>query len=109
LGVYPEGGQTRSALLEQRIALDPLQLAEVMYQPLAQQLTYLRRIPVRATERLGQHLIDESECREPIGREVQLRGGLLLLVGVLPEDRGAALGRDDRVGRELQHQQPVAD
>ena len=39
--------------------------------------------------------------------DLERLGGALPLAGVLPQDRGAALGRDHRVHRVLQHQHPV--
>ena len=64
-----------------------------------------------ATEGLRDHLVDES-VREipPRGQgEAVGRAGVRLLVRLLPEDGGAALGRDDRVPGVLEHRDPVGD
>src|SRR5260370_1338858 len=64
--------------------------------------------PVGPADGLGPDRVDDAEPQE-VGRG-DLHGlrGLGRLRGVAPEDRGAALGRDDRVDRVLEHQHAVA-
>ena len=63
---------------------------------------------MRAAQGLLEHLIDEAELRQALrGEAHRIRSGLLLL-GALPQDRGAALRRDHRIGAVLKHQQAVA-
>ena len=57
--------------------------------------------------RLGHDAVDDAEGEEILRGQPQRLGGLLHLVGVLPEDRGAALGRDHRIDRVLQHRDAV--
>ena len=52
---------------------------------------------------LGDDAVDDAEGEQVLGGQAQSLGGLLHLLGVLPEDRGAALGRDHRVDRMLEH------
>ena len=60
-------------------------------------------------DRLLDDLVDDLEPQQVLGRELERLGGALALARVLPQDRGAALGRDHRVDRVLQHQDPVGD
>ena len=53
--------------------------------------------------------LDHAEVEAVAGVEAERRRRLLRLRGVTPEDRRAALGRDDRVDRVLLHQHPVRD
>ena len=64
---------------------------------------------MRAADRLVDDLVDQAERLQAVRRDAQLLGGVGRALGGLPEDRGAALGRDHRVDRVLQHQHLVAD
>ena len=66
-------------------------------------------VRVGAAGRLGDDPVDDAEL-EAVPRVRLERGGRLLrLAGVAPEDRGAALGRDDGVDGVLLHQHAVGD
>src|SRR5438105_10819346 len=72
-----------------------------------QQTSRLVVLCVRARGWLRHYLINDAESHE-VGRgQSKVLGGQRRLRGVLPENRGAAFGRDDRVGRVLQHQHTV--
>ena len=62
-----------------------------------------------AAQRLGNQGIDQSQLLEALGGDPHGLGRIGRLVGALPQDRGAALGGDHRVGGVLQHGQLVAD
>ena len=68
-----------------------------------------RVVAVRAAERLVDDLVDEAELLQARRGDAEDLGGLGRVLGGLPQDRRAALGRDHRVGRVLQHQRDVAD
>ena len=54
-------------------------------------------------------LVDDAEAEQVAAGELEGRGGLGGVFAPFPEDRGAALGADDRVIGVLEHPQPVAD
>ena len=60
-------------------------------------------VALGAAARLGDDAVDDAEGEQVLGGEAQGLGRLLHLLGVLPQDRGAALGRDHRVDRVLEH------
>ena len=64
---------------------------------------------MRAAERLGHDLVDDPERQQVRRRDLQRLGGLHLPLGVAPQDRRAAFGRDHAVDGELVHQDAVAD
>ncbi len=66
-------------------------------------------VRVRPARRLGQHLVDDAQRLAVRRRQPHRFGGLLGAGLVLPENRRAALGRDDRVDRVLEHEDDVAD
>jgi hypothetical protein len=66
-------------------------------------------IRVRTARRLGDDTIYEPKTPDVFGRDLHRRGGLGRERGVVPEDRRAPLGRDDRVDRVLEHQDAIRD
>ena len=58
--------------------------------------------------RLGDDAVDDFHAHQILRRQAQRLGGVGGLVGAAPQDRGAALGRDHRIGRVLQHQHGIA-
>ena len=64
-------------------------------------------VAVGAALGFADDLIDDSQLAQVLGRELEGVGRFLAMVGAAPEDRGAALGRDDRVDRVFEHQHPV--
>ncbi len=96
-----------AAAADQLLGADLPQLADVADQGLAERLAGRVGIQVGAAQRLRDDLVDDLEPEQVVGRELQRLGGALPLAGVLPQDRGAALGRDHRVDRVLQHEHPV--
>ena len=60
-------------------------------------------VALGAAARLGDDAVDDAEGEQILGGQAQRLGRLLHLLGVLPQDRGAALGRDHRVDRMLEH------
>ena len=86
------------------------------YQPLQrrpQRLVEVRGrevvVVVRATGRLGDDAVDDLAGHQVGRRHLEGVGRLDLLGGVAPEDRRAALGRDDAVDGVLLHQHRVTD
>ncbi len=57
---------------------------------------------------LAHHLVHQPQALQAPGGQAQLFGRILGLAGVLPQDRGAALGGDDRVGAVFEHDRAVA-
>src|SRR6185437_16301370 len=82
---------------------------ELQLDRIAQQLRGPGRVAVGAPRRLGHDQVDDAEGEACLRRRPQRRGGPLGLAGVLPQDRGAALGRDDRVDGVLLHEHAVGD
>src|SRR5207248_987132 len=90
-------GQVGVPFLAERLALELRERAEVASDRLVDELRDEIEILVRAARRLGHDLVDDLQ-REEIGRrDLELLRGLFGARAVFPEDRGAALGRDDRV------------
>ena len=61
-----------------------------------------------AAQGLGDQGIDQPQLLEALGGDAHGLGGVGGLLGALPEDGGAALRRDHRVGGVLQHGELVA-
>src|SRR4051794_26212994 len=61
-------------------------------------------VDLGATFRLGHDGVDHAELEAVDRVGPERRGGLLRLAGVAPENRRAALGRDDGVDRVLLHE-----
>src|SRR5262249_25067413 len=78
-------------------ARDLQELAEVAFDRLADGGRRCSGIRVRSAGRFRDDLVDELELLEVGGRVLERLGGFFLSRGVLPEDRGARLGRDHRV------------
>src|SRR2546426_8243398 len=102
------GHHALEALLDQLFGLFLLQLLERLGERLAQRLRGGLGVAVRAAERLGHDLVDQPERLQPAGGDSQHVGRLGRLVGAAPQDRRAALRRDHRIRRVLQHQHRVA-
>ena len=66
-------------------------------------------VDVGAAARLLDHAVDDAQRQKLRGRRPQRLGGLRGELGVAPQDGGAALGRDHRVGRVLLHEDAVGD
>jgi len=96
------------ALPDQFLLARALELAQRVGERALEQLRHVRRVAVRATHRLADDAVDQAQRLEPMRGDAQRLGGLGRLRGALPQDRGAALGRDHRVDRVLQHQRHVA-
>src|SRR6059036_869642 len=93
--------------LEELFDAHPGELAQLAPQRLAQRLGRGVGVGVCAAGGLGDDLVDHAE-REEVGcGELQRLGGPFLLAGVFPEDRRAALGRDHRIHRVLEHHDAV--
>src|ERR1051326_2005223 len=95
----------------ERVARQRTELREMPFERAPERLHRLRRVPVGATERLGDDVVDDAELEEVFRRQAKrLRGARHRIGGLLPvEDRGAAFGRDHRITRVLEHQDAVAD
>ncbi len=62
-----------------------------------------------AARRFRHDLVGQPQAHEVLGGHGQRRGHLARLGRVLEQDRRARLGRDDRVVRVLEHDEPVAE
>ena len=60
-----------------------------------------------ATQRLRDDLVDQPVAEQVLGRQLQGLGRGRRLVVAAPEDGGAAFGRDHRVDRVLEDQDPI--
>src|SRR5690606_11386340 len=67
------------------------------------------RVAVRAAERLRDHVVDQTELLQAVGRYAHRLGGRLGLLRGLPQDRRAALRRDHGIDAVLQHHHLVRD
>ena len=95
----------RAALLD-RLGLDRV---ERLRDRIAEQPRGAVVVLVRAAGRLRHDRVDDAEVVAEARRRLERGGGLLALVDVAPQDRGAALGRDHRVDGVLQHQHAIGD
>ena len=66
-------------------------------------------VVVRPARRLRDDPVDTPSSRQCAASGLNAAAAFLRLARVAPEDRGAALGRDDRVDRVLLHQHAVGD
>ena len=66
-------------------------------------------IGVRAARRLGDDLVDHAEREEVLRGDLERFRCPLALARVLPENRGAALGRDDGIDGVLEHQHAIGE
>src|SRR5437660_2810388 len=97
LGERTHGKVLRLAPPEELLDAEPLQVVEMALQGLAADARRCFRVRVGAPGGLGDDLVDHAEP-EQVGRgDLEGFGGALALAGVFPENRGAALGGDDRV------------
>src|SRR5689334_15572790 len=101
-----ELGPATGAALRRRDGGDHL---ELQLDGVPEQLRGPVAVAVGAARRLGHDQVDDAEGEAGLRRGAQRGGGPLGLAGVLPQDRGAALGRDDRVDGVLLHQHAVGD
>ena len=60
------------------------------------------RLTVGPAERFRNHVIHDAQIDEVLGGHLQGRGGIRHFGGIIPQDRGATLGRDDGVDRVLE-------
>src|SRR5439155_27138338 len=107
-GKYAERGDLGGARSAQLLGRDRRELVQIADDGRLEARGARRRIAMRAPEGLLEDFVDEAELVQSVGGEIQRVGGHFLLVLALPEDRGAALGRDHRIGAVLEHQQAVA-
>src|SRR5256884_1465086 len=107
-GKYAERGDLGGARSAQLLGRDRRELVQIADDDRLEARGDRRRIAMRAPQRLLDDFVDEAELVQAVGGEIQRVGGPFLFVLALPEDRGAALGRDHRIGAVLEHQQAVA-
>src|SRR5687768_10998043 len=100
--------QPLEALLDELFRLFFAQLLQRLGERLAQRLRRGLRIAVRAAQRLGNDPVDEAEGLQAARRDAERLGGLGRHLGAAPQDGGATLGRNHRVGGVLQHDDEVA-
>ena len=101
--------QALVAALQQFVGRQWLERVELVEQHRLQAACHLGRVSMRATDGLSDQLVDQAQAQQAFGGDAHLLGGVLGLVAGLPQDRGAAFRRDDRVGAVLEHQRAVAD
>ena len=102
----PELGAARGAALLDRLGLDRV---ECLRDRIAQQARGALVILVRAARGLGHDGVDDAELVAEARRRLERGRRLAALVHVAPEDRRAALRRDHRVDRVLEHQHAIGD
>src|SRR5437588_1906368 len=95
-------GGTRSAQL---LGRDRRELVQIADDDRLEARGDRRRIAMRAPQRLLDDFVDEAELVQAVGGEIQRVGGHFLIYLRIPEDRGAALGRDSMLAAGLEHQQ----
>ena len=69
----------------------------------------LAMVAVCSAQRFGNHFVDDAESQEVAAGHLERGRGFGSVLAPFPEDRGAPLGSDHRVIRELEHRQTVAD
>jgi hypothetical protein len=79
----------------------------VEFDRLLHSVAHRRRVPVRPARRLGNDLVDHAQAQQVVGGHLERLRRLRGLALIVPEDRRAAFGRDDRIDGVLQHQQTV--
>src|SRR5688572_3240146 len=93
--------QALKPLLDELARLFLLQLLQRLGERFLERLRRGLRIAVRAAERLGNDLVDQAERLQAVRGDAERLGRLGRHLGAAPQDRGAAFGRDHRVGRVL--------
>ena len=97
--VAPAALQLRAGQVQQR--------AELLLDRVADAAMVVGPAAMRAAHGLGDDLVDQPMPEQVLGRQLQGLGRDRRLVAAAPQDRGAALGRDHRVDRVLEHQDTV--
>src|SRR5258708_7898011 len=106
---FPITHQALEALLDEFLGALVDQTAQGLGQSALEVLRHGGGIAMRAAERLVDDLVDQAEGLQPAGGDAQRLGRLGRLVRALPQDRRAALRRNHRIGRVLQHHHEIAD
>src|ERR1700754_2074289 len=100
--------QALVTLFQQLVDTELLEFVQLVEQDGFETNRHGLRIAMRTAQRLTHDLVDQAVLEQARRRETHDVGGILGLVGALPEDGSAAFRRDDRVGRVLQHERAVA-
>src|SRR5882762_3258458 len=95
-----ECAQARLPRIEQLRHRLIAELRQILDHALLDHLRHGLRVAMRAAVRLFQHLIDQPELLEPLGRAAHGVGRDLLFFRALPQDGGTALGGNDRIHAE---------
>src|SRR5262245_10723665 len=90
------------AALEQLVERRLLELAPTVLQGLLDGLHRRFGVAVRAAERLVHDLVDQAERLQARSGDAERLRRFRRIVGALPQDGGAALGRDHGIGRVLE-------
>eukprot|EP00042_Codosiga_hollandica_P001261 m.925518 g.925518 ORF g.925518 m.925518 type:complete len:419 (-) comp132159_c0_seq1:150-1406(-) len=101
------GLQALVATVQQFAGLQVADLAQRIRQRTLEVGCHLLGVAVGAAHRLADDLVDEPQRLQAVGRDAQRVGRVGRALTALPQDGCTAFGRDDRVGRELQHQHLV--
>src|SRR5512139_3269499 len=104
--IRPQALITRS---QQRIGRLLAQFGQSVGECAAHRLEHGVPVALRTAQRLLDDAVDQAVGLQAVGGDAQGFGGDRSLVGTLPQDRGATLGGDHRIGRVLQDQRSVAD
>src|SRR6185437_13085876 len=107
--VFAVAAQALVALFQQRVDGQGLQFVQLVQQHGLQADRHRARVAVRAAGGFADDLVDQSEFLEARRGQAQRFRGVLGAAGVLPKDRLAALRRNHRIGRVLQHVDAVTD
>lgn len=93
------------------LGLDPTEFIELLDDPLPEVLGGFLRVAVGSAEGLLDDGVDDAEALVFSSSEVEGLGGgvVVLLVGLFPEDRRAALGADDGVPGVFEHGDAICD
>ena len=97
------------AAIEQLVDREFFELADGLDQIGLEAGGGLAVVAVRSPQRFGNHFVDDAESQQVAAGHLERGRGFGRVLTPFPEDRGAPLRRDDRVVRELEHRQAVAD
>src|SRR5207244_10114113 len=104
-----ERAEARAPPAPELVAWNRLQVVQRLPDRLSEKPGGRIRIVLGTSRRLGHDPVDNSEVEAVRGVGLERCCSFPLLVGVAPQNRSAALGRDHRVDRVLLHEHAIRD